>query len=178
MGWEDRTVERRAVGVVVERHALKSAWATHRWHPGKILPDVPETAPWTLLEEDGAIARFYAGPANIDLVPSETDAYRFNLESREPGVWIVLRRVEDPRAGPDVELRGVSVSPAEAEALTGAGDDVIEPAPMPPEIAAWIADFVSRYHVERQRFARKRNPHVSEGKALAEEQERQKIDDE
>ncbi len=170
MGWNDRIAERRRVGVVVERHALASRWATHRWHPAAVLAAVPDTAAWTAIESSGAIARYYAGEAELVLVPSETESYRFNLESRTPSAWVVLRPTVPTGDGREIELLTVTLSPSEAEAQSGAGDDVIEAVPLPPELAAWMADFVERHHVERPKFKRKRSPHVSEGKALAEAQ--------
>lgn len=177
MGWNDRIAERRRVGVVVERHALASRWATHRWHPGAVLAAVPETAAWTEIENNGGIARFYAGEAELELVPSETEGYRFNLESRTPSAWVVLRSSPPGDDGRDIELLTVTVSPSEAEARSGVGDDVIEAVPLPPEIAAWMIEFVAHHHVDRPRFKRKRNPYVSEGQALA-EAERSGDDDE
>lgn len=172
MGWIDRIAEQREIGVVVERHAIESRWATHRWLPGAVLIEVPEAAPWTKLSEDGGVARYYAGPATITLVPSEAESYLYNLASAVPQIWIVLRPVEAPTEGPDVELDAVTVAAGEAEVLAGGADLVVEAAPMPPEIAEWVARFVADHPVAPQRFKRKRSAHVSEGKALAEKLER------
>ncbi len=172
MGWIDRIAEHREVGVVVERHALQGPWAAHRWLPGAVLLDVPETAPWTKLAEEGDVTRYYAGPATITLVPSEAESYLYNLASAVPQVWIVLRAAEAPAEGPDVELDGVTVAAGEAEVLAGSTDLVVESVPMPQEIAEWVAGFVADHPVAPQRFKRKRSAHVSEGKALAEKLER------
>lgn len=172
MGWTDRIAEYREIGVVVERHALQSRWATHRWHPGAVLLEVPEAAPWTKLSEEGAVARYYAGAATITLVPSEAESYLYNLASSVPQIWIVLRPAEVPAEGPDVELDGVTVAAGEAEVLAGGTDLVVESVPMPREIAEWVASFVAEHPVAPQQFKRKRSKHVSEGKALAEKLER------
>lgn len=172
MGWTDRIAEYREIGVVVERHALQSRWATHRWHPGAVLLEVPEAAPWTKLSEEGAVARYYAGAATITLVPSEAESYLYNLASSVPQIWIVLHPVEVPGEGPDVELDGVTVAAGEAEVLAGGTDLVVESVPMPREIAEWVASFVAEHPVAPQQFKRKRSKHVSEGKALAEKLER------
>lgn len=172
MGWVDRIAEHREIGVVVERHALESRWATHRWHPGAVLLEVPEAAPWTKLSEEGAVARYYAGPATITLVPSESESYLYNLTSRTPQVWVILRPCAPAADGRDVELVSVTVAAGEAEVLAGGAELVVEAVPMPAEIAAWAAAFVAEHPSAPTRFKRKRSRHVSEGKALAEKLER------
>jgi hypothetical protein len=181
MVWTDRIAERREIGVVVERHALDSRWATHRWHPGAVLLDVPDAAPWTKLTEEGAVTRFYAGPATITLVPSESESYLYNLESRVPQVWVMLcprdGAVATAADGRDVELQGVTVAAGEAEALAGGIEIVVESVAMPSEIVEWVADFVAEHYHEKPRFKRKRSTHVSEGAAQAEELERKRRDE-
>jgi hypothetical protein len=177
MAWNDRIAEQREIGVVVERHAIESRWATHRWHPGAVLLEVPEAAPWTKLSEQGAVARFYAGPATITLVPSEVESYLYNLASREPQVWVIMRPREPGPDGRDVEMESVTVAAGEAEALAGGIDIVVESVQMPGEIAAWVATFAEAHPAAPKRFKRKRSDFVSEGKAFA-EQMKAKRDDE
>ena len=169
MSWTDRIAERREIGVVVERHALASQWATHRWHPGAVLLDVPETAPWTKLGEQGPVARFYAGPATITLVPSESESYLYNLTGREPQIWIILRPCAPGADGREVELDSVTVAAGEAEVMAGGSELVVEAVPMPAEIAEWVAAFTSEHPAAPPAFKRNRSRHVSEGTALAEE---------
>jgi hypothetical protein len=167
--WVDRIAEQREVGVVVERHALASRWATHRWHAGAVLLEVPDAAPWTKLAEEGALTRFYAGPATLTLVPSESESYLYNLGSREPQVWVILRPRTVSPDGRDVELEGVTVAAGEAEVLAGGIDIVVESVPMPEEIAAWVSAFVEAHPAAPKPFKRRRSRHVSEGAALAEQ---------
>ena len=172
MSWTDRVAERREIGVVVERHAIESPWATHRWHPGAVLLDVPDTAPWTKLSEEGAIQRYYAGAATMTLVPSESESYLYNLQGPAPKIWIVLRPCAAQADGRDVELENVTVAAGEAEVLAGGAELVVESVPMPGEIAEWVARFVAQHPSAPPSFKRERSPHVSEGKALAEKLER------
>lgn len=172
MAWTDRIAERREIGVVVERHAIASPWASHRWHPGAVLLDVPDAAPWTLLSAEGTVARYYAGPATITLVPSESESYLYNLTGRAPQIWVVLRPCEPTADGRDVELESVTVAAGEADVLAGGAELVVESVPMPGEIVEWVAGFVAEHPHAPQTFKRKRSRHVSEGKALAEKLER------
>ena len=172
MSWTDRVAERREIGVVVERHAIESPWATHRWHPGAVLLDVPDAARWSTLSEAGAVRRYYAGPATITLVPSESESYLYNLQGPAPQIWIVLRPCAADADGRDVELDGVTVAVGEAEVMAGGAELVVESVPMPDEIAEWVARFVAEHPSAPPSFKRKRSAHVSEGKALAEKMER------
>jgi hypothetical protein len=177
MVWTDRIAERREIGVVVERHALQNRWATHRWHPGGVLLEVPDAAPWTKLGGEGAVERYYAGSASITLVPSESESYLYNLNSRAPHLWVVLRPCAPQADGRDIELESVTASAGEAEVLAGGAELVVESIPLPFELVRWMADFVAQHPSAPPAFKRKRSAHVSEGKAL-EERLKAGLDDE
>ena len=134
------------VGVVVERHTARSAWAELLWRPVGVLVGLPEAAPWTELAHGADRATFYAGAAEIELYRSETGYYRDNLMSGEPSVWVALQKTGGE---PPVEIRGVTADPAEGEGWTGAGQDIVEAVPMPTALREAIAGFVAAYHVER-----------------------------
>ena len=68
MSWDYPIVERREIGVAVERRTLKSQWAEYRWHPAAIFSELPAAAPWTELARTPDAARFYIGPATLELV--------------------------------------------------------------------------------------------------------------
>jgi hypothetical protein len=46
-------------------------------------------------------------------------------------------------------LLAVTADPAEGEAFTDAGSDLVEPVPMPAAIAGAIGTFIAEHHVER-----------------------------
>jgi hypothetical protein len=142
------------VGVVVERRKAESQWVDFTWRPVSLLAGAPDAAPWTRLDGDDEATRFYAGARDVELFRSETTNYRDNLLSDTPSVWVALRPtgVEPPF---DIVL--VTADPAEGEAFTEAGDDLVETVPMPDAIRAELARFVADHHVERQVFKRKRD---------------------
>lgn len=142
------------VGVVVERRKAQSAWVDYTWQPVKILAGAPEAAPWTLLEEHAETAAFYAGGTSIELFSVDAGFYHDNLATGEPLLWVVLRSAQG--AWP-YELFKVTADPHEGVALTEAGSDLIEMVPMPDAIAAEIAAFVTRHHVDRSFVKRQRN---------------------
>ena len=142
------------VGVVVERSKAASQWIDFLWRPVSILTGIPATPAWTKLSDDGEHARFYAGATDIELHRIETTNYRNNLASGEPLLWIVLRPTGDE---PPYSLFTVTADPAEGEAMTEAGNDLVESVPMPEAIQEAVAQFIAEHHVERAFSKRKRD---------------------
>jgi hypothetical protein len=142
------------VGVVVERRKAASQWIDFLWRPVAVLPGEPEAKPWTVLREDAETTTFYAGAAVIELHRTETTNYRDNLASGSPGLWVVLRQTGSE---PPYRVFTVTADPAEGEAMTEAGSDLVEQVAMPPSIGAMLEAFVAEHHVERPHFKRERN---------------------
>ena len=142
-----------AVGVIVERRRAKSPWLDFIWRPAAVLAGTPEAAPWTPLSEAQDTTLFYAGDAVIELYRTETANYRSNLASNAPSLWVIMR----PNASRNAyKILAVTADPAEGEALTDAGSDLVEPVPMPAAIAEAINHFIAQHHVERPFFKRRR----------------------
>jgi Protein of unknown function (DUF3305) len=145
---------RIAVAVIVERRSARSPWTDFMWRPVAVLVGNPETAPWTPLDEAKDAILFYAGNAVIELYRTETANYRSNLASGTPSLWVILR--PDTSRHP-FKLLAVTADPAEGEAFTDAGSDLVEPVPMPAAIVAAIGDFIAEHHVARPFVKRRRN---------------------
>jgi hypothetical protein len=142
------------VGVVAERRKAKSPWIEFVWRPVSVLPGVPQTQPWTMLDGNAEVATFYAGSAGIALYRSETARYRENLTSGAPAIWVVLRLTG---VEPPYELVTVTADPSEGEALTQTGADLVESVPMPQAVQEIIEAFVAEHHVEQEFYKRERN---------------------
>jgi hypothetical protein len=148
------------VGVVVERREANSRWADVIWRPVAVLAGLPDAAPWTILATEGAAVTFYAGPAEIELYPSDTDNYRRNLEAGMPFLWVALQATPNE---PPYEIAAVTADPAEAEGLTESAQAIVEAVPMPGSLRDAIASFVAEHHVERifeKRTRHRANPEV------------------
>jgi hypothetical protein len=141
------------VGVVVERQKAQSQWIDYTWRPASVLPGIPDTKPWTVLSETADSTLFYAGGAEVELYVSDTTQYRDNLNSETPLLWVVLR---ETGAEPPYELFTVTADSAEGEGLAYTGSDIVEPVPMPDQIAEAVTQFVTEHHIERVFFKRKR----------------------
>jgi uncharacterized protein DUF3305 len=141
------------VGVVVERRKADSPWVDFVWRGVGVLPDEPEMKPWTVLRERDEATLYYAGSARVDLYRSETQLYRDNIASGAPGIWIVL----SPSEGPwPYAISAVTADPAEGEAFTEAGTNLVEAVPMPEVLRDAIENFIAEHHVEREFFKRER----------------------
>jgi hypothetical protein len=145
---------RISVGALVERRKAASAWIDYVWTPSAVLPGVPVAQAWTEVGRDSGVITFFAGAIDIELHRSETGNYRDNLASGQPKLWVVLR----PTGGePAYDLIAVTADPAEGEAFTETGSDLVDAVPMPDSVAQQVAAFVAEHHVERPFFKRKRD---------------------
>jgi hypothetical protein len=143
-----------SVGVTVERRLPKSPWPTELWRPVAVLVGTPSAKAWTVIHSSAEATTFYAGEARIELFRTETANYLNNLNMRQPVLWVSLRSV---MREPGMELQGVTADPAEGEALTGSGTDVVETVPMPPFIGECLRAFIAEHHVDRPMYKRQRD---------------------
>ena len=143
-----------AVGVVVERRKAQSPWIDFTWKPVTALAGLPDAAPWTPLSQDGDGTTFYAGAAEIELYRTETTNYRDNLDSGAPMLWVALRPTG---VEPPYEIFAVTADPAEGEAWTETGNDLVDVVPMPEAVRAAIDAFVAEHHVEQPFHKRERD---------------------
>jgi uncharacterized protein DUF3305 len=142
------------VGVVVERRKAASPWIDFTWQAVAVLHGEPAAQPWTLLETNEDVTRFYAGPGDIDLYRTETTHYRDNLATGVPGIWVVMTPAE---AEPPYKVVAVTADPAEGEGFAESGVNIVEQVAMPKPVEEIVAAFVAEHHVERQFIKRKRD---------------------
>ena len=83
---------------------------------------------------------------------TETKNYRDNLAA-ESGLWVVLRPTGSE---PPYTLFTVTADPAEGEAFSEAGADLVEQLPMPDSVRDIVAAFVAEHHVEQPFYKRER----------------------
>ena len=145
-------LKRIPVGVVVERRKAESPWVDFVWRGIGVLPDELEMKAWTVLRERDEATLFYAGDATVDLYRSETARYRENMASGAPSIWIVLSPSEG--AWP-YAVSAVTADPAEGEAFTDAGANLVEAVPMPEVLRGANENFIAEHHVEREFVKRK-----------------------
>lgn len=142
------------VGIVVERRKSQSEWLDYVWQPVAALAGLPLAEPWTELQQGEDTVSFFAGAAEIELYPTDASYYRDNIVSGAPLLWVALRASDGVQP---FELFKVTADPHEGEAMTEAGNDLVETVPMPEPIAAELARFVARYYVDRPFVKRERS---------------------
>jgi hypothetical protein len=152
------SLARIPVGVVVERRQAKSTWADFLWRPVSVFAGIASAAPWTPLDRGAGGTLFFAGGAAIELHRTATANYRDNLASAVPALWVILQpAASDPPYG----LLAVTADPAEGEAFTEAGTNLVEAVPAPPDIVQIIVQFIAQHHVERPFVKRQRDEETS-----------------
>ena len=142
------------VGLAIERRDLSSTWGGHDWRPITIFASAPDVAPWTSLGSGRGFARFYAGSFPVHLYSTDTANYRDNLTSGAPKLWVVMRESAAPAA---VDIALITADPAEGEASTEAGNNIVHTIDMPADIAGAVAAFVDANHLERPVIKRRRD---------------------
>ncbi len=146
--------EHLTVGLVVERRAASGEWGQVSWAPVTVFATPPDVAAWTPLGSTATATRYYAGSVDVAIYSTETANYIDNLATGTPQMWVVLRAAGDL---PPIDVACVTVDPAEGEAYTEPGTDNVSTLAMPPEIAAFLAQFIAAHHVERVFEKRKRD---------------------
>jgi hypothetical protein len=141
------------VAVIMQRRALDNRWQSETWEPfGIVLNHVSEdgrSAPSRLVEE-GAITQWLHPGFELKLFRDETEGYYLNVSSNEPRVF-VMWRLEEGVGVPQL----VTVSYNEAGRLMDGGEQV-EAVPMPPEVMAWVGQYVEDHY--RPEVKKRRRP--------------------
>ena len=149
------------VGVVIERQEIDNPWQDYTWSPVAVIPGAQplETeGEWKLLREGDGWVQYHAATLELKIFSGETEGYRRNLSEEQPSVYIVLSPGEEAD-DPEVMPLLATACPYEAESYTEDSEQIVEGVPMPPEIVAWIQDFVDQYHVDVPFKKRKRKPY-------------------
>ena len=128
-------------------------WVDFLWRPVWVFVGAPSAAPWTPLDTEAEVTLFFAGEAVIELRRTETTNYRENLASGTPTLWVALCPVASERP---YDVLAVTADPAEGEALTDAGSNLVEDVSMPPDVVGAVAQFIAQHHVERTFVKRQR----------------------
>jgi len=156
-----RIAEIMPVGLVVERRKSGHPWQDHTWHVVGVLPDYTDEEEWRILQQGEGWVQYYAGSRDIELFRKETEGYKVNLSNDPPLVYVVLRPGEDEDDHEVIPFIA-TVCPYEAQDYQDTGEEQVEGVAMPPEIAAWVQDFVNCHHVDEPFVKRKRKKKTAE----------------
>ncbi len=147
-----------SVGIVVERRRVDHPWQEFSWRVVSLFPGATDAGGWRVLYECEGWTRYHAATLNIELYPTDTQAYRHNLSQRVPCVYVVLRPGDGAADGKPQPVVA-TVSSDDVTDYLDSSENLVEGVPMPEAIAAWIGDYVARYHHEVPFEKRKHKPH-------------------
>jgi len=129
----------RRIAVVMRRSQTSGRWATEVWEPIGVVPDGGGEGPRRLVDDGTSEQWFYPG-LELRLRKADADGYYLNVSTTEPKIF-VLWREEDGRGVPG----HVTASYSEASSWMDGGERV-DAVPMPPELYAWIGQFVEHHY--------------------------------
>jgi hypothetical protein len=150
------------VGIVIERREVDNPWIDYSWRPVAVVPGVTEVPDWRELERGEGWTRFLCASLPVTLHRKETEGYQANLADGAPVIYIVLRESEDDEDSREIFAVSATASPYDAQDFLDSGEDIVEAVAMPPEMAAWLSDFVAEHHVGVAFKKRKRVEHREE----------------
>ena len=125
------------LAVVMQRRPAKSPWAEVIWEPHGVVPGHSGTEKKLLVEHDGVAQWLHPG-FELELHRDESEGYYLNVVGLKPSVF-VLWRMEAEQGLP----LQVTVSSEEAGRWLDGGHSV-DRVQMPPEIYAWVGDYVEK----------------------------------
>jgi len=125
------------VAVVMQRRPAKSRWVDFVWEPLAVLPGEHGDQARLLVDQEGLAQWLHPG-FTLELHRDEIEGYYENVATADPRVF-VLWRMDEERALPLF----VTASTAEAGRWLDGGHSV-DGVPMPPEIYAWVGDYVEK----------------------------------
>jgi hypothetical protein len=141
----------RRVAVVMECIPLASRWQSEKWEAKGVVPDIfgSDPAPRTLYDDGRRREVLYPG-FDIRLSGEDLESYFMNLTSPEPKAFVLVR-ADDGAPRP----ASVSLSYSRAAGWMDA-NETVDAVPLPPDLYAWLGEFVERYYSPRPRFKRER----------------------
>lgn len=146
------------VGVVIRKQPGVTRWAKWVWRAVGVLPGAGP-ADWRELRREGEAVEYHAATRTLEVYRTDTEAYLVSLSNDPPSVYVILRPSEDPQAAQEVEVFMVTASAYEAQDYQDSGEEIVEVVPMPPNLIAWLSDFVGRHHKE-EKFVKRRRDRV------------------
>ena len=146
----------RRIAVILEREAVESRWATHRWQLLGVVPDVGGE-PRTILETPARLRRLYPG-FDITLFADEAEGYFLNASSEAPSVFVSIRH--DEEESPPYPFQA-TLSYNEAARWMDGGERV-ERAPLDADLMVWMGEWVEANFKPEPKQRRK--PRSFEGK--------------
>jgi hypothetical protein len=137
------------IRVVMQRRRVVSRWADEEWTAhGVVAAPEGEPSGVELMLSNDVITQYLVRGHVLRLFHDEAENYFLNVAAPEPKVFVIWRKEE----GQDI-ARPVIVTVSYGEAARGMdADEHVDAVAMPPDILAWVGEFVERnYRPEPKR---------------------------
>ncbi|HEY4541368.1 MAG TPA: DUF3305 domain-containing protein [Noviherbaspirillum sp.] len=131
------------ITVAMHRREVHHRWAEPVWEPLGVTPDPGGLPPLQELHDAGGRKAFLFSGMELELHRDETDGYFENWAAPEPKVFLMWR-LQQERPVPVL----ASVSYGEGTRMLDSGE-LAGAVPMPPEIYAWLSDYVCTHYQPR-----------------------------
>ena len=83
------------IGVVIAREDIDSKGEDHVWRPIGVLPGAAPVEEWLELQRGEGWVHYHAATVPLELFRKEAEAYKYNLEGREPAIFVILTDEDD-----------------------------------------------------------------------------------
>lgn len=145
------------VGVVVIKEDSDHPWQDHSWRPYGVIVGAPDCTGWRELRRGEGWIQYHAATLSLELHRKETEAYRENLMTERPSIYVVMSENEDDEPDAPYDVHLVTASPFDAQDYCDSGEEIVEPIDMPEQVVRWVEAFVDEHHVEEKFIKRKRD---------------------
>jgi len=133
----------------MRRERINNRWQPWRWVLADVVPheDGFGTVPRLLLNDEREERWLHPGFA-VELFTDDAEGYYLNASTAQPCFWVLWRMeeeallAEEPIALPQT----VTLSYHDAGRWLDA-QETVEQVPAPPEVVAWLREFVDKHHV-------------------------------
>lgn len=142
------------LGIVLRKSPGVTRWARWVWKAVAVLPGAGP-ASWRELRRDGDVVEYHAATVPLELWRTDTEAYRTELSTKIPSIYVVMRETPDVPQGLEVVL--ATASPFDGQDYADNGEDIVELVPMPPALIALLEDWIEQHHVEEKFIKRQRD---------------------
>ena len=132
-----REIPTRDLSIILERTPIESRWATHAWNLLGVVPDQGGEAR-VIVEAPSTLQRLHPG-FSVGLYHDEAEGYYLNASSESPSVFVSLR-IDEATGDPYPFQATLSYNEA---ARWMDSNERVERTPAWPELAAWMAEWVS-----------------------------------
>lgn len=140
------------IAVVMQRRPSASRWQSEVWEPFSVVAAHAGEGGPRLIVDHGGIQQWLHPGFALELHRDEAEGYYLNVSTGDPRVF-VMWRMEGDRALP----QEVTASYEEAARWLDGGASV-DGVPMPPELYAWVGEYVERnYRPEPKKRIRPRS---------------------